>query len=305
MTGRQDDERPEVNTRKISDKQFFVWYEGTVLAHIARTFSPLGGVVSAAGVVIAILTLGATLHEINEVRKVREATLFALAMERLEIARKMDSGKFATKGVGEKRQKRQCTKNRHQLSARHGQIPVIERMASLQISLRHILAKDVNLVIYRDRRDVKKSESYGIDLGGADLEKADLSGTNLSGAFLSNTKLTKADLDKACMENANLTDADLRDASLERAVLIKARLEDADLTNADLYKANLRKANMARTDLTNTNLTDADLKGVNNLTQTQLDSACADSDGPPMHLPKGEDGKRLIWKAKECFVKER
>ena len=302
MIDRQDDERPEVNTRKISDKQFLVWYEGTVLAHIARAFAPLGGIVSAVGVVIAILTLGATLHEISEVRKVREATLFALAMERLEIARKMDSGKSATERVKEKRK---CTKNQYQLSARHGQIPVLERMAKLQISLRHISAKDVNLVIYRGRRDVKKSEHYGIDLGGADLEKADLSGTNLSGAVLSNTKLTKADLDKVCMENANLTDADLRGASLERAVLIEAMLEDADLTNADLYKANLRKANMARTDLTNTNLTDADLKGVNNLTQTQLDSACADSDGPPMHLPKGEDGKRLIWKAKECFVKER
>lgn len=294
MTDRQDDERPEANTRKSQTNSFLVWYEGTAFAHIVRAFSPLGGVVSAAGVVIAILVLGTTLYEISEVRKDREATLFALAMEHLEIARKMDSGKSATKI---EREKVKCTKGRKEkLSARHGQIPVIERMASLQISLRDISAENVNLVIDRDRKD----ESYGIDLGGADLENADLEGSNLSKALLSNATLRNADLDKACMESVDLTGADLRDASIKRVVLIRATLVDANLTGADLYKANLYGANMANTDLTNANLTGANLRRVKNLTQIQLDSACAESDEYPINLPKGKDGEKLIWNEKEC-----
>lgn len=309
MTKRQDDERPEANTRKSRTSGFLVWYEGTTLAQIARAFAPLGGVFSAVGVVIAIFALGITLYEISEARKGREAvldeinearenresTLFSLLMTNLEAARKTDSDlrKSATKRDGEKMK---CMNRRHQLSARHGQIPVIERMVRLDISLRDIPAENVNLVVYRDRKD----KSYGINLEGADLEDADLRGANLSKAFLSNATLTDADLDKACMEYADLTGADLRDTSLERAVLTRAILEDADLIGADLYKANLRGANMARTDLTNADLTGTNLTRVENLTQTQLDSACAESDEPPMHLPKDRDGKRLVWNAKEC-----
>lgn len=296
MTDRQDDERPEANTRKSQTNSFLVWYEGTAFAHIVRAFSPLVGVFSAAGLVIAILALVATLYGVIEGRKdqeAQEAELFASVMESLEIARKEDSSKSATKI---ERGKVKCTKRRKQLSARHGQIAVIQKMVKLKISLRDISARNVNLVIDRDRKD----ESYGINLGGADLENADLEGSNLSKALLSNATLRNADLDKACMESVDLTGADLRGASIERVVLIRATLVDANLTGADLYKANLYGANMANTDLTNANLTGANLQRIKNLTQIQLDSACAESDEEPINLPKGKDGEKLIWNKKEC-----
>ena len=112
------------------------------------------------------------------------------------------------------------------------------------------------------------------DLHGSNLIRADLSSTNLLGANLSGAELTGADLHHSVLlytnlSNAILNGARLRDAFLVSATLSNAKLIEADLTGAMLVRANLGNALMGKAQLNR-----ADLRGAQNLSQTQLDTAC-------------------------------
>ena len=110
--------------------------------------------------------------------------------------------------------------------------------------------------------DLRNANLRGANLGNADLRGADLLDANLLDA-----KLSGADLSGAILIGANLRGANLSGANLGSTDLRGAYLSDAILANADLRGANLSGAN----------LSDAKLSGATNLTQTQLDEACGNS----------------------------
>ena len=143
-----------------------------------------------------------------------------------------------------------------------------------------------------------------VRLRGADLRGAKLRQANLRGAILSDADLSCVDefYDSPCV--------DLTNAILEGARLTRARLAGADLTGADLscfpdggaksaaggsgprqaptgghedasgpapgQCADLEGVDFQGAILNGTNLGGASLAGARNLTQTQLDAACAD-----------------------------
>ena len=141
---------------------------------------------------------------------------------------------------------------------------------------------------------LRDAELYGFifenaNLSTINLAQANLREANLRGADLSKADLTKADLLLANLSKANLTRANLKcayplGANLESAILFEANLEDAKLWTADLTKANLLLANLSKAILEDVNLESADFMYTNlmeailidtqNLTSTQIKSAC-------------------------------
>lgn len=157
----------------------------------------------------------------------------------------------------------------------------------------------------------RRSELVGIDLSASRLGEsgAYLSNVNLREAILFRANLVKADLaganlSMALLVKANLSEAFLSKTNLSRALLIgawlpEAHLSEADLSGADLSGAKLSGADLpgadlSRADLFRADLSGADLSEATNLTQQQLDKACAAPNNPP-HLPKP-----LIWKSTPC-----
>ena len=278
-------------------QRFTAWYKAKPTADFLYTIKSWGPLVTVLSLLIAIIALIVTICEINESQMVREATLFGLTMERLAMARQMDSGKRAT-NFENRKARWKCSGIEKQFSARVGQIPVLERMARLKPSLRDIVAPDVNLVFTRSIRD-KKWELRGINLENADLSRAYLVNTNLRKAFLSDSILTGSILGGSCLKYANLSDSHLQDAELWQSDLSSVNLSDADLTRADLYQVNFYSANFTNATLTDADISGADFTGAKGLTQLQLDSTCALEDVPPLNLPK-VNGKQLKWNPKDC-----
>ena len=103
--------------------------------------------------------------------------------------------------------------------------------------------------------------------------------TQVKGADLRDQDLRAAVANDAFLVKARLVGADLRGASLRRADLQEAILSGANLGDADLREADLKGANLFETDLRGANLQDA-----KNLSQQQLNTACANEE---TKLPKG------------------
>ncbi len=137
------------------------------------------------------------------------------------------------------------------------------------------------------------------NLEAANLEAANLEAANLRYANLRYANLRYANLRYANLRYANLSSADLRYAKLYRAKLYRANLRYADLRYANLSSANLRYANLRYANLSSANLRYADLRYANlssanlryadlyranldgaylikvqNLTSSQIKSAC-------------------------------
>jgi hypothetical protein len=119
---------------------------------------------------------------------------------------------------------------------------------------------------------------YHANLSGQWLSGAHLSGANLREANLSGANLFLANLSSADLSLANLSGANLRPANLREANLSGADLSSANLSGANLREANLIAADLSSANLSGANLSSADLSSVRNLTQTQLDKACGNSD---------------------------
>ena len=91
-------------------------------------------------------------------------------------------------------------------------------------------------------------------------------------------------------------EANLADADLEGAKLVRANLRGAKLTGVNLAGVNLREARLARADLRNATLADTLTSGslfaeekigrALNVTQTQIDTAWASADEPPLGLDR-------------------
>lgn len=296
-TVKHDSEDGRQNSRL---QQFTAWYKAGPLNNLLAAIKSRGALTEKLSLLIAIAALVLTIYEVNQSQTVREATMFALVTERLSLARQMDSDKHATRKEDTKNGKViwKCSSRSKQLSAREGQIPILERMASLNPSLKDIVARDVNLVVARGIRD-KKEELRGIDLKGADLSRADLHNTNLQNSLLSGATLTGAELDKSCLKDALLVESKLINTHFTKSDLSSADLTKAVLTDADLYQANFNRATFTDAILKNADISGANFKRAKGLTQHQLDSACADDDSPPINLPK-ENGEQLKWKHKDC-----
>ena len=162
--------------------------------------------------------------------------------------------------------------------------------------------------------DLRFANLSGATLGYAILSSADLSGANLSNANLgfahlsdavllsanlSGAVLRRADLSGAVMAGANLSNADLSSATLSGAYLGIATQKGsylvdppsgfiinpggANLSNANLSFADLSGADLFSVTLSGADLSSANLSNVKNLTQTQLDKACGDTN---TKLPK-------------------
>ena len=109
----------------------------------------------------------------------------------------------------------------------------------------------------------------------------------------------------------------LREAKLQSAYLFKAFFAGGDFCMADLSDSSLEKcdfsgalfyySNLAKADFEGANLVGANLSGARfsengkrrarGLTQSQLESACADANSPPIldGVLDAETGKQLVW----------
>ena len=275
-------------------------YNKTNVAYFFRVVQPSGVFLAAIGLVFAAWTVKMSLDDMEESRKVREANLLVSLIERLNVARTMDDGNFATI-FDKKKNERKCVEGEEKLSAHAGQVTILERMNSLGLSLREIDAHNVNLVVRRNRHE----RSPGIDLEGVELINANLSKSYLKRADLSCAKLQYVEFKEACMEKASLKKANLTRANLMDADARRADFSGANLTRARLIRTNLtsvkfRGAIFSKTRLRNADISGADFTRAKGLTQLQLDSACADEDNPPNNLPKDDNKEQLKWKQKQC-----
>ena len=172
--------------------------------------------------------------------------------------------------------------------------------------------------------DLRGATLVGADLSRANLEnailiEADLSGANLYGANLSGAIFTRATLIRASLCESNLTGSDLvgavlHGADLERSNLTGAELLVTDFSNAlmegaVITSANGTYSNFSGADLTDTIFHDTELQGAvldgadlggarlsqsYDLSDSQIEKACASSDTPPV-LPK-----HLEWTERRC-----
>ena len=134
------------------------------------------------------------------------------------------------------------------------------------------------------------------------LQGVVLPDTNLSGIDLRDATLSRSNFSRTVFSDATFTGAKLTDAKL-----YYAKLEDAKFRGANLSNARLRYADFKGAKLVDADLTGADLECAINLSQPQLDQACADpSKEAPLLKTKGcDDGKKverqaLEWKPRRC-----
>lgn len=110
--------------------------------------------------------------------------------------------------------------------------------------------------------------------------KLDLSKTNLREISLIRANLNKVNLNGTCLSKACLSGA-----SLNEACLVATDLVEADFFEADFLDARFVDAKLQETILFCANISGADFNGVENLTQKQITSACANPDNQPKGLP--------------------
>ena len=113
--------------------------------------------------------------------------------------------------------------------------------------------------LVKAKRSLKFYNLSSVNLNSANLSNANLSTADLRSANLSNANLSTADLSRADFSAANLSHANLSYANLNRADLISTDLSHANLSHANLSHANLSSTDLISTDLSNTNLSSTDL----------------------------------------------
>ena len=196
-----------------------------------------------------------------------------------------------------------------------GILTVMEFLAKEKVFMTGLSVSGTNLQYFKEQSTPEHKIStstvraFGAKLSGAYLSYANLSKTRLRGADLSNAYLLFANLSSADLYAANFSDAELINANLSKSVLIKANLfnaklfgvnlSGANLTDSNLSDALLVGANLSDANLTNANISKVDMEFVKNLTQNQLDKACANPKTPPIKLP-GD----LEWHDNECPIEK-
>ena len=221
-------------------------------------------------------------------RGVREATLFAM------IARTH----ALPEGMGSR-----ALKPSVEALARDG-------VAMKEIDLSGADLSGANLVGANFRRaDLRNAIFVEADLSGADLRGAKLGGAvfiraNLTDADLCEADLTGADLvgavfEEAFMENVNLTEAELLVADFSNARLAGAIVTSANATYSNFSGADLSGANFRDTELQGAVFDGTDLGGTRlnrsyDLSDSQIELACASPNDPPI-LPN-----HLEWTERRC-----
>ncbi len=287
-------------------------YENWPFAIFIKPFEPLGVLIAAIALVFAVIALKEervlrkeTLDVMKEEKSLRKVVLFSTLAERLEAARKSDQSKKSEdldSRAGhikilelivelDKAERIESAKNESDPSKENckNKIPIVDRKE--EFSLKYINASKVNFYIHELKN--------GIDLRDADIRSIDFEDSNLEAALLINAYLSNAILKGTNLKEAELVCTTLTEACLESANLVGATLTDADLirtdlTDADLMEADLTDADLAGAEFTDADLTRTDLQFAKNLSQNQLDSACADPDSDPI-VPKN-----LKWVPREC-----
>ena len=148
--------------------------------------------------------------------------------------------------------------------------------------------------VFLDGVDLSEANLSNAHLSGADLSRASLSEAILSNAHLSGAFLYGADLSRAYALSAHLSGAFLYGADLSLANFSVADFSSADLSLANLSSAGLSGANFSAANLSLANLSRANLSGARELSQEQLDTACAEPNAPPL-VPRS-----LIWNERPC-----
>ncbi len=162
-----------------------------------------------------------------------------------------------------------------------GRIQALERLVQAKRSLKSYNLSNADL----SNADLSLAYLRSADLSNADLSNADLKNTKIDEKTKLNHKWRKVweivnqgavlqDLKSADLGGADLGGADLRGADLRYANLRGASLFSAKLRGADLRYAELRGADLRGADLRYANLRGADLIYVENLTSSQIKSAC-------------------------------
>ena len=151
--------------------------------------------VAALSLIVASTALWITVGEVRQERLNREASLFSMASERLDAARELK--------MRRERQEQEQQEPKKGRVMRAGQIPLLERMVQLEISLRGINASEV-------------------DLTSAVLSEANLMSANLSRAILTSAVLSGANLRSADLSGAILRmdmNKDFRDRFLRPQIV--------------------------------------------------------------------------------------
>lgn len=159
------------------------------------------------------------------------------------------------------------------------------------------------------RANLENASFVEADLSGADLRGANLSGALFIRAILTDADLCEADLSGADLVGAVFQDAFMEKANLEGAELLVANFSNARLAGAIVTSANGTYSNFAGADLSNANFSDTELQGAlfdgadiggarlsqsYDLSDTQIERACASSDASPI-LPE-----HLEWTDRPC-----
>ena len=130
-------------------------------------------------------------------------------------------------------------------------------------------------------------ETYRTFLVGAKLDDVNLMYANLSGSNFQEARLSRA----------KLLEADMSNTFLYRARLIDADLSLTDFSGAVLYEANISGATLGKGHILGSWLTARDEEPTTQITQQQLDQACAAPGNPPQlnGVLDAETGKLLEW----------
>lgn len=207
--------------------QFGGWYSQTFFARSLRVFEPLG-------IAVAVVALGFTWFELQEAERdrkiaavqreiaagdrqiekgerrreqaLREATLFAMASERLDAARQSDR-----------------SNNVERPSSRKGQRRLLEAMAEINANMTGIDASRTYLL---------GGFFYQANIPVSDFKGAFLYGSQFENANLRGAKFESADLRRVIFTGANLLGAKFSKANMRLAELDRAHLEFADLREA-------------------------------------------------------------------------
>ena len=151
----------------------------------------------------------------------------------------------------------------------------LEGAELIQTNLKKANLDSVNLIEANLRgADLENTNLFLANLRGAILEIADLAGAMLGGANLNGANLNGASLKDAKLAFANLADTYLGFANLKDANLFRTDLLDANFEHASLKNASFQDANFAGASLENARLEGAYLINVQNLTFSQIKSAC-------------------------------
>ena len=169
-------------------------------------------------------------------------------------------------------------------------IEALERLVKAKKSLKFYNLSSANLSHANlssanlSHADLRSAHLSHTNLSRANLSRADFSTANLDHANLSHAHLSRADLISAHLDQANLDHANLSHANLSSTDLINAHLSHTNLSHAHLSSTDLSSANLSHADLTNANFSHANFKSANvfsadlshaqNLTLSQIKTAC-------------------------------